>query len=243
MGLVTSLKNWGTKCVRGVIKAVECTCEVCESAFKWGKEKCHEIGEKIKEWQTNKPASDPVPEEVRVNHQPSIQEAKKRVQQKFPNGIKTECERMSPEERKTKIEEIAEEAIKILDIKDPPEIVMEIPEEESKMWTSYGSYCHSTNQLRLNLAMIVTDNPQLYQEQISTVFHEMIHARQLRAIEALAEDRLDESYGYSENYVANLTYNLKHYIRPSEIALLFFFYPLEAEAFWYEQELGLTTLN
>lgn len=76
MGLVTSLKNWGTKCVRGVIKAVECTCEVCESAFKWGKEKCHEIGEKIKEWQTNKPASDPVPEEVRVNHQPSIQEAK-----------------------------------------------------------------------------------------------------------------------------------------------------------------------
>ena len=29
MRLLTSLKNLGTKCVQGVIKAVECTCEVC----------------------------------------------------------------------------------------------------------------------------------------------------------------------------------------------------------------------
>ena len=71
----------------------------------------------------------------------------------------------------------------------------------------------------------------------------MIHARQLRAIEALAEGRLDESYGYSENYVANLAYNLKHYIRPSENAEAYVKQPLEAEAYWYEQELGLTTLN
>lgn len=243
MGLLSSLKNFGAKCVRGVIRAAECTCEVCESAFRWGREKCHEIGAAIKEWQTNKPASDPVPDHVKDRHKPSIQEAKNRIKQKFPKGIKTECERMSPEERKTKIKDIAEEAIKILDIKNPPEIVMEIPEDESKMWTSYGSYCHSTNQLRLNLAMIVTDNPQLYQEQISTVFHEMIHARQLRAIEALAEGKLDESYGYSKNYVKNLAYNLEHYIRPDENAEAYVKQPLEAEAYWYEQELGLTSLN
>ena len=71
----------------------------------------------------------------------------------------------------------------------------------------------------------------------------MIHARQLRAIEALAEGRFDESYGYSKSYVEKLAYNLQHYIRPNENAEAYVKQPLEAEAFWYEQELGLTTLN
>ena len=47
MGLFSSLKNAAVSITKGVVKAVEVTCEICEEAFRWGKEKCYEIKGKI----------------------------------------------------------------------------------------------------------------------------------------------------------------------------------------------------
>lgn len=138
---------------------------------------------------------------------------------------------------------MAEVASQILEIENPPEIVFEVPENEEDVWRSYGSYNHNQNTLTLNLAMIVTEEPKLFQEQISTVFHEMVHARQLRAIDALRQGVSCDNMGYTNDWIESLAINWINYISPNENYEAYTKQPIEAEAYWVEQHLGLTSLN
>lgn len=245
MGFLSSLKNAAINITKGIVKAVEVTSEACEEAFRWGKEKCHEIKEKIERWQTKggTPPVDPIPQEVKTSYETKVKSTKDKIKEIFPSGVKEACTKLTPEERKDKVLEIAEVATQILGIDNPPQIVFEIPDNEEDLWRSYGSYNHKDNVLELNLAMIVTEEPKLFQEQISTVFHEMIHARQLRAIDALRQGVSCENMGYTDSWVVNLANNWINYILPRENHEAYTKQPIEAEAYWFEQQLGLTSLN
>ena len=245
MGLFSSLKNAAVSITKGVVKAVEVTCEICEEAFRWGKEKCYEIKGKIDRWQTEggTPPVDPVPPEIKTSYEPKIKRTKDKIEEIFPAGIKEECTKLTPEERKNKVLEMAEVTSQILEIENPPEIVFGVPENEEDVWRSYGSYNHNQNTLTLNLAMIVTEEPKLFQEQISTVFHEMVHARQLRAIDALRQGVSCDNMGYTNDWIESLAINWINYISPNENYEAYTKQPIEAEAYWVEQQLGLTSLN
>ena len=248
MGLLGALKKGLVSITKGAIKLVETTCEVCEEAFHRGREKCKEVREKIDNWvkdlkDKKDKTTDPVPPEIKDYYKPKIEEAKRNITSRVPSGIETVCNETTPEERKDIILGVANDAIKILGIKNQPDIVAKYPEDEASLWTSYGSYNFKENRLELNLAMIVTEEPSLFQEQISTVFHELIHARQFMAIEAWCQGKSVDEYGYSEEYVKLLAYNIQNYISPKENFEAYTKQPLEAEAYWFEQQLGLTHLN
>lgn len=232
---------------RGAAKIATATCELCDQALQWGQEQCHKIEEKIKHWKESLPpkktkSKDPVPPEVQVTYGPIIEEARTKIKEKVSN-ITDYCESSTPEERKNLINDIANDAIKILGIKTQPDIMIKLPEDEAEIWRSFGSYSFSENRLKLNLAMIVTDDPNLFQEQISTVYHELIHARQFMAVEALCQEKPVDEYGYSEDYVKLLARNFQNYTDPKENFEAYTKQPVEAEAYWVEQQLGLTQLN
>ena len=100
-----------------------------------------------------------------------------------------------------------------------------------------GGYRHRDNSLRLNLAMIVSDEPELFREQVSTIFHELVHARQHEAVFALANGKPYEEYGYSVEDLQVMANNFLNYITPGENYEAYTKQPVEAEAYWFEEQI------
>ena len=122
-------------------------------------------------------------------------------------------------------------------IKNPPELEFFVPDSIEQMNSLCGGYRHKDNTLRLNLAMIVSGEPELFREQVSTIFHELVHTRQYEAVSAWANDKPYEEYGYSEEYLQVMAENILHYIRPEENYEAYTKQPIEAEAYWFEEQI------
>lgn len=241
MGLLSKIgekvANAGRVIAKGVIKAVDCTLQVCEAVATVTADACHWVREKIREWESPYPPKDPVPPSVIMADQPLVDNSIDAIKGHFPAGVIETTINSNPEDRKKKIEELLPIAAQAMGIKNPPTLEFFVPDSIEQMHSLCGGYRHRDNTLRLNLAMIVSGEPELFREQVSTIFHELVHARQHEAVSALAEGKPYEEYGYSVDYLQVMAENMVHYIRPEENYEAYTKQPIEAEAYWFEEQI------
>ena len=95
-----------------------------------------------------------------------------------------------------------------------------------------GYYSHSDRSLHINAALILSGKPQLIEEQVYTIFHELKHARQWAAVEGKLNDVKD--YGYSDEQIRIWAENFDHYIPISVSDELYRKQPVESDAFGFE---------
>ena len=238
---VSSLKNAavsvGNAIVDGVIKAVDCTLQVCETVATVTADACHWVRDKIREWPSPNPPTDPVPSSVKKADQPLVDNSIHAIREHFPAGVIETAINSNPEDRKKKIEELVPIAALAMGIKNPPELEFFFPDSIEQMNSLCGGYRHKDNTLRLNLAMIVSGEPELFREQVSTIFHELVHTRQHEAVSALADGKPYEEYGYSVDYLQVMAENMLNYVAYGENYEAYTKQPIEAEAFWFEEQI------
>lgn len=234
MGLLSGLKSLGKKVWNGVVKVAECTLEVCSTVAQYCADKTHELAEKIRKWTIPDKPKDPVPISIKEYYVPIANDASRIVREKFPNGVKAACEQCNGKELVQRVAGLVNEAAACLGVKNPPEVELFIPDNIEDTFRLYGAYSPRDNKLRLNHPMIVSGEPESLHEQISTVFHELVHARQHRAVEAWCNGKSIEEFGYTEEYVATLADNFVHYTKPEENYEAYTKQPVEAEAYYFE---------
>lgn len=219
-----------------LLRAAEVTLDTCsyiaektEEAFHWVGSKIDEYSTKIKNYMIDKN----VPEDVKHTHKPHAEKGVGLINKQFPEGFKQAINKHNPEERKQKIADLAENVTSLMKIKNPPEIIFFNPTKGVDEYEC-GRYDHENNRLEINLAMTISAEPKILLEQVCTIFHELVHANQLRAIDAYNAGKSVIEFGYTKDYVKLLDYNLDHYIDPRENFEAYTQQPLEAEAFYIE---------
>lgn len=247
MGFWSSLKSVASKAgnaiVEGVVTAADCTLQFCEDVATVTADGCRWVRDKIKKWRTPPdhslppPPPDPVHPSAKKADEPMIDNAIHLISGHFSAGVVETAIHSDPEERKKKIEELVPKAARAMGVKNPPKLEFFVPDKIEQLHSLCGGYRRTDNTLRLNLAMIVSNNPELFHEQVSTVFHELLHTRQYEAISAFAEGKPYEEYGYSADYIQIMAENMLNYITPDENPEAYSKQPIEAEAFWFEQHI------
>lgn len=241
MGFWSTLKSVsasvGNAIVRGAVKVVDCTLQVCEAVATVTADACHWVRSKILEWTTTQVPTDPVSPTVIKADKPLVDTSIRIIKEHFPIGVVATVVNSNSENRKKKIEELVPKAAQALGIKNPPKLEFFVPDRIEQMNSLCGGYLHKENTLRLNLAMIVSKDPELFREQVSTVFHELVHARQVEAVSALANGNPYEDYGYSVDYLQVLDDNILNYITSNENLEAYTKQPMEAEAYWFEEQI------
>ena len=241
MGFWSSLKSVaasvGNAVVKGVVKTVDCTLQVCQAVATVTADACRKTRDKIREWTTPKTPKDPVPPTVKRADEPLVENSIGAIKEHFPAGVVETATNSNPEDRKKKIEELVPIASRAMGIKTPPTLDFFVPDSIEQMTSLCGGYRHRDNTLRLNLAMIVSDEPELFREQVSTIFHELVHARQHEAVSALANGKPYEEYGYSVEDLQVMANNFLNYITPGENYEAYTKQPVEAEAYWFEEQI------
>lgn len=180
------------------------------------------VKEKIKEYKvrTKHPKYVPTKPDQKVAY-----EAKTYVERKFPRGVSETLMEMTPQERVNTFEEIVIDAANILDVN--VDGINAFTPDESQINTC-GYYSWSDNTLNLNKWWIVSDNPRLVEEQVYTVFHELMHARQYAAVTG------KKNYGYPKETLLEWAYNFRNYVSPQEDPERYCKQPLERDAYGFE---------
>lgn len=150
------------------------------------------------------------------------------IRKKFPNGIKEVMGAKSDVERAETLIEIAHEVAEKMGIE--VKVELDIPQSAADM-ERYGCYNWRTNELHINMGYVVCDKPELIAEQVYTVFHELVHARQWAIVSG------GKDYGYSDERIMVLAQNFRYYIRPEVSDELYSKQPLESEAYALEAKL------
>lgn len=162
----------------------------------------------------------------------------------FPAGIEQTMQCQNPKQRLETFETLANMAADALGLKNSPQITFCDPASEYDM-SMCGFYDRTRNELALNTAMIVCDDMSLVKEQVSTVFHEMMHARQWQAVCDCANGQ--NTFGYSDERLKEYANNYMNYISPEENIEGYYEQPLERDAFGFEtlimNEMDLTNIN
>ena len=241
MGLFEKIKKsvqWvGEKLVQGVATVVDCTLEVCQDIAQATADGINHIREKIERWKPKNPPVDPVFPSAKAADAPLVERVNDSIKQQFPNGIRTTSINSTEEEKVKHISELVPKIATAIGIEQTPDLEFFVPENTEEIHTNCGAYNWAENKLKLNLAMIVNNAPELYEEQVCTVAHELIHARQREAVNAWANEKSIEKYGYPKEYVQLMAYNFIHYISPYENPEAYSKQPVEAEAFWFEYQI------
>lgn len=150
------------------------------------------------------------------------------IREKFPTGIKEAMHAKSDEERAETLVEIAYEVAEKMGIE--VKVELDIPQSEADM-SQMGCYNWMTNELHINMGYVTCDKPELIAEQVYTVFHELVHARQWAIVSG------EKDCGYSDERRMMLAQNFRYYIRPEVSDETYRKQPLEAEAFGLEAKL------
>ena len=152
--------------------------------------------------------------------------------EKFPGGIEAAIQNMSGEDLLELFKQIESDAEQLMGIGID---IVDIYESETPPTNCYmGYYDHSDNSIHLNKMFILSGNVQLVKEQISTIFHELKHARQWKALEDAIEGQ--NTFGYSENQLVAWAENFMHYIPSSVDDELYRKQPVELDTFGFEQQ-------
>lgn len=123
--------------------------------------------------------------------------------QNFPDGIVNRMKDMSPTERA----QLFRDLVKELNIAYGIEIsdIAFLTNNEIGPGV-YGYFDNSNNSIRFNADLLNTDEPDILHEMVDTIFHEMRHALQFRAV-------TDSSYTYgSEEQRQKWALNFVNYI-------------------------------
>lgn len=190
------------------------------------KKKYEEVKEKVK---------DKIREyEVRWKHpgykptypdQQVARRAKQYIDSKFRNGVKESLRNQSPSERLDTMQQVVRDASEILDVKVDK---LEYFEPDKTHSGICGYYNREDNSLHLNAYMVTSDHAELAAEQVSTIFHELVHARQWAAVTG------QKDYGYPAETLLEWAQNFGNYIPSTESDREYRRQPLERDAFGFE---------
>jgi len=209
--LSTRMENWREKAERKYEEIKETVGEIKEKA----KEKIREIKVRHKHpgYKPTKP------------DQELATKAKTYLDNKFPRGIKETLRDQTSEERLNTINQVVSDASSIMDVKVNS---VEYFEPDPAHRSICGFYDRDTNTMHLNAYMVTSDHPELSTEQVYTVFHEMVHARQWAAVTG------KKDYEYPPETILEWAYNFRNYIYPVEGDRDYRKQPLERDAFGFE---------
>lgn len=144
----------------------------------------------------------------------------------FPNGISEKVSQMTDDELLELFKDIEKNAESILGVS--VDNVDFYTSDDFPVSSYFGYYSHESNSLHINAAYILSGKPELIQEQIYTIFHELKHARQWAAV----LDGVD--YGYSDELLRSWAENMQTYIPPYESDEAYRKQPLELDTFGFE---------
>ncbi len=147
-----------------------------------------------------------------------------------PEAIGDELVQLQPEQRIEKIEKIANEIAPIYGLKIEPLKYYEA--EDSSM----GAYNREENSIYVNTEFLTCDEPELVEEQIYTILHEAMHARQWKALQEYKEKGIS-TYGYSLDTLLEWAECFKDYIRPEECFEAYTKQAIERDAFGLEERI------
>lgn len=151
--------------------------------------------------------------------------------EKFPSGIEAAVQSMSNEELMGLFLQIENDAEQLMGVSIDN---VDFYESETPPTSTYfGYYNRQDNSLHINRAFILSGDPRLVREQVSTIFHELKHARQWKAIENCLAD--DNTFGYSEQQIMVWAENFKNYIPCALGDEIYRKQPVERDSFGFER--------
>lgn len=224
------VKEAGRKIINNVSERIDTWTDRAERAYNEVKTKIVEtyndvktkVKEKIKEYKVRSKHPGYVPTKP---DQKIAEESKEFLDRKFRRGIRETMRNQTPEERIQTIKEVVKEASRILDV-DVDKV--DFYQLDSEMGKTCGYFNREENSLNLNAYMITCDRMDLVEEQVYTVFHELIHARQWTAVTG------KKDYGYTSETILEWANNFVNYVPPTVSDEMYRRQPLERDAFGFE---------
>lgn len=220
---------------RIAINVVDFTYDLAEKITEKVQGVCGRLKQKVEEWIDPRKPTDKVPPVIIANNEPLIQDISSEIAGKFPDFY-SEVENGDPEERVRKMYDLFTYGCQKMNVSPCPEFGFFLPDDEENI-SLYGSYNWGEHKLELNIALITGGDPELLKEACGTEFHELVHARQYQAVQAWMAGESVEKFGYTTEYVRVLADNFEHYIRPEENYEAYTKQPIEAEAFWFKEQI------
>lgn len=147
----------------------------------------------------------------------------------FPHGIQEKVSQMSDEELLELFKTVEKDVESLMGVN--VDKVDFYSTEEYPVSNYFGYYSHDSNSLHINVTYILSGKPELIEEQVYTIFHELKHARQWAAV----LDNVD--YGYSTELLRSWAENMQTYIPPYESDEAYRKQPLELDTFGFESVL------
>ena len=167
----------------------------------------------------------------------AAQRAKQTIERKFPNGIRETLQEQNEVERIETFQDLAQEAIIDLQLDKTNLEVQIVPPQTEEEMSVFGYFSRTDNTLFINAEFIVSDDMDLAKEQVYTIYHELMHARQWAAVCAWASTPPGDTLGYSVDQILEFANNFAHYISPREGYEIYRFQPVENGAFGFESKL------
>ena len=220
---------------RIAVRVVDFTADLAEKVAEKTQEVCGRLKRKIEKWIDSRKPTDKVPTSIIEKNEPLIEDISNEIAGKFPDFY-SEVKNGDPEERVQKMHDLFTYGCQKMNVNPCPEFGLFLPDCEGDI-SLYGSYNWGEHKLELNLALITCGDPDLFMEVCGTVFHELVHARQYQAVQTLMAGESVEKFGYTTEYVRLLADNFDHYIRPEENYEAYTKQPIEAEAFWFKEQI------
>lgn len=231
--LVAGVRNIGNRIKESYHEIKEKARDVCDRASAtlegWktkAKAKYEEIKvkvkDKIRETEVKWKHPNYVPS---VPDQKAATKAKAFLDTKFSRGFKETLRDQSSAERIDTMQHVVSEASNILDVKVDR---VDYFEPDPAHTNTCGYFDRSDNSLHLNAYMVTSEHLDLAAEQVYTIFHELMHARQWAAVTG------KKNYGYSSATLLEWANNFNNYIPPTESDRDYRRQPLERDAFGFE---------
>lgn len=150
-----------------------------------------------------------------------IEKCRELLKETFPEGIEARIKDMSADERMALIRELIEKCNAIYDLDITKINFMSAYEIGG---ATCGCYQSKDNSITLNIDLISFSDPTAMGIIINTIFHEMRHAQQYRAITT-------EGYSFGTDEQAKAwAINFSHYIRAEVDMMLYQLQAVEADA-------------
>lgn len=108
-----------------------------------------------------------------------IEKCREVMKSNFPQGIETRLKGMSPTERADLFQKLVLELNGVYGINITNIAFLHVDEIG---YGVYGYYIRETNSIRFNFDLLSSDEPMILREMVDTIFHEMRHALQYKAV-------------------------------------------------------------
>ena len=144
--------------------------------------------------------------------------------QRYEHKAKKTIASMSPLERTKEVEDVALKLGEIMGVK-VNRVIIYIPDHQENNYCGY--YNRSEETININIRQLFSEDSRALVDVISTVAHELYHARQWNAVSG------KEDYGYSAEKIVEWGENFLRYY-PPEYGPLYYYQPLESSARGFE---------